>query len=316
MSNVGLPYLPVRWHVYDRTELFAGFDLDESNSFAGTLDFTIYQHFVMEGRAMPKNPYMGMMQALHDNAITQALSGIIGARRVAAIMGGHKMPRDASSYRDVALLARRLTRAGILVCTGGGPGAMEASHLGATLAHAPDADLDAAIAKLATVPIVPPTATVVAPDGAIDWGLVHQAHQWIAPAFEIIRSIASPADSVAIPTWHYGHEPTTPLANHIAKYFQNSIREDGLLALAKQGVVFAAGKAGTTQEIFQDAAQNYYRSFGHFSPMVLFGIEEWTKGLPVVPVLERLFGPEDFASFVLLTDSVDEAAGFIERFEP
>ena len=30
---------------------------------------------------------------------------------------------------------------------------------------------------------------------------------------------------LGIPTWLYGHEPTTPFARVIAKYFQNSIRE-------------------------------------------------------------------------------------------
>ena len=49
-------------------------------------------------------------------------------------------------------------------------------------------------------------------------------------------------------------------ATDIAKYFENSLREEGLLALALAGVVFARGNAGTVQEIFQDACQNYYRA--------------------------------------------------------
>ena len=41
----------------------------------------------------------------------------------------------------------------------------------------------------------------------------------------------------------------------------------GLLAIAKHGVIYAPGSAGTIQEIFQDAAQNHYSSFGPPSPM-------------------------------------------------
>ena len=61
-------------------------------------------------------------------------------------------------------------------------------------------------------------------------------------------------------------EPISQFASHIAKYFSNSIREDGMLAVATAGIVFAPGGAGTMQEIFQDAAQNAYRTFGR-SPM-------------------------------------------------
>jgi predicted Rossmann-fold nucleotide-binding protein len=60
----------------------------------------------------------------------------------------------------------------------------------------------------------------------------------------------------------------TPFATHIAKYFANSVREEGLLAIAKGGVIFTPGSAGTMQEIFQDLAQNHYQSFGVSSPMV------------------------------------------------
>ncbi len=72
------------------------------------------------------------------------------------------------------------------------------------------------------------------------------------------------------------------------------------------------GKAGTIQEIFQDAAQNYYETFGPFSPMVLFGVEYWTKTYPVAAVMQKLFG-DRFAGNVLITDDVETAARFIQR---
>src|SRR5260370_38022412 len=77
------------------------------------------------------------------------------------------------------------------------------------------------------------------------------------PAYSLSKT--AKGESPALPTWYYGHEPTTPFATHIAKYFQNSIREDGLIALAVHGIVSASGRAGTLQEIFQDTVRNYYR---------------------------------------------------------
>jgi predicted Rossmann-fold nucleotide-binding protein len=316
MPEYTLPYEPIPQQLYTRTQLFQGFAPDDPASWERTKDFAIYRHFVIAGRGTPANPYTGMMQALHDNAISQLTSGLLAGRKVAAIMGDHKLARDSAVYREIALLARRLTRGGILVCTGGGPGAMEAGHLGATLAAGTDPDLEAALAKLQTRPVVPALGDIVNSKGTVDPALVAEAHAWFRPAFEIAASIASPGESLAIPTWLYGHEPTTPLATHIAKYFQNSIRESGLLAVATQGILYFEGKAGTIQEIFQDAAQNFYRSFGYFSPMVLFGADYWTTRYPVVGVLQKLFTGGDFEKYVLVTDDAAAAARFIEEFSP
>ena len=109
--------------------------------------------------------------------------------------------------------------------------------------------------------------------------------------------------SVGIPTWFYGHEPATPFATHIAKYFENSIREDGLLALAKGGVIYTPGSAGTMQEIFQDGAQNHYETFGFASPMVFLGEEYWTQTMPVYPMLRVLSDAGRYRNLLLsLTD--------------
>ena len=316
MAGFNLPYQPIRQQLYTSDELFRGFEPGKPESWEQTLDFAIYRHFVIEGRGAPTNPYTGMMQALHDNAITHSTAAFTAGRQVTAIMGDHKMSRDAAAYRDVAILARRLTRSGILICTGGGPGAMEASHLGASLAKGTDSDLDNALAQLKTQLVVPGLKDIVNSQGIVDSDLVDQAHAWFKPAYEIAASIGSPGESLAIPTWHYGHEPTTPFATHIAKYFQNSIREDGLLALAKQGIIYSEGKAGTIQEIFQDSTQNYYRTFDYFSPMVLLGTQYWTTTYPVVAVLKKLFTSADFGKYVLVTDDVEEAGRFIEEFSP
>ncbi|MBI5479099.1 MAG: hypothetical protein HY906_09595 [Deltaproteobacteria bacterium] len=74
------------------------------------------------------------------------------------------------------------------------------------------------------------------------------------------------------------------------------------------------GSAGTLQEIFQDAAQNYYCSYGVFSPMVFYGTEQWSEELPVLHLLRKLFGDEAFARHVLVTDSWSAAADFVRAF--
>lgn len=315
-APAGLPFAPVRWGLYPPAELFTGYDPAVTASWTATADFAIYRHAVVESHRAVRDPFVSMMQSLHDHSITEAIRPFVAGRRVAAVMGGHKLPRDSAAYRDVVRLARALTRAGVVVSSGGGPGAMEATHLGASLASADDAELERCLAELAAVPVVPELKSVVLPDGSLDEALCARAHAWFRPAFEISRRLGGGPPSLAVPTWHYGHEPTTPLATHIAKYFQNSVREDGLLALAQQGVVYAEGRAGTLQEIFQDAAQNYYRSFAYFSPMVLLGIRYWTETLPVLPLLEKLLLPEDRQRLVLVTDDVNEAADFVAGFEP
>ncbi len=315
MRESELPFQPIRWDVYTGEELYEGFDPEDSGSFVKTVDFRIYRHVVMAGRAAPGDRFERMMQALHDQAISGAVERMLDGQRVAAIMGGHAMPRGTSDYASVANLARALAQGGLLVCAGGGPGAMEASHLGAMLSNRSDHELTEVLGRLGAEPEVPELLHIVDPRGAVDLELAEKAHRWLRPAFEIAGNISQPGQSLAVPTWHYGHEPSSPFATKIAKYFQNSIREDGLLAIAGQGIVFAPGRAGTLQEIFQDAAQNYYRSFNVFSPMVLLDSDYWTTTLPAVPLLKSLFKTEDFERRVLVTDDVAEAARFILEFD-
>jgi predicted Rossmann-fold nucleotide-binding protein len=262
-----------------------------------------------------------VQRAVHDAHVTFDLGAIISQRRVVGVMGGHQLPRDSADYMQVAGLARDLARRGMLVCTGGGPGAMEAAHLGASLASHPDDDLAVAIGVLAACPLMPDLHGIVGPDGVADPELVLAAGRWFAPAWIASRGIADPLETLSIPTWHYGHEPTSPFSTRIAKLFQNSVREDGLITIARQGLVFTRGSAGTLQEVFQDAQQNFYAQHpDYFSPMVFLGREYWTRVLPVGPLLEALFatapaGVRHTAERLLLvTDDTAEAAEHLDRF--
>jgi predicted Rossmann-fold nucleotide-binding protein len=115
---------------------------------------------------------------------------------------------------------------------------------------------------------------------------------------------------LAIPTWVNVGEPISQFASHIAKYFSNSIREDGLLAVATAGIVFAPGGAGTMQEIFQDAAQNAYRTFGR-SPMAFLDTQHYREETGLYPSLQRQATRLGFADLLSLGD---EPEHILDRF--
>ncbi|MFC5501175.1 LOG family protein [Lysinimonas soli] len=318
-----LPFQPIRGSVYSAEELFAGFSPGRVDSYAETMDFQSYRWFVRTGRSTPVDPYAAMMRALHDSSVTLDVGGVIADRRVVGIMGGHELPRDSAAYRRIAELGRELARRRLLVCTGGGPGAMEAGHLGAALSAQSDDQLTDTIAALAAMPSMPELTRIVGHGGIADGRLVRTAHDWFAPAWELSRAIVDPVESISIPTWHYGHEPTTPFATHIAKLFQNSIREDGLLTIARQGVIFTQGSAGTLHEVFQDAEQNYYATGdAEFSPMVFLDTDYWTNRLPVRQLMDALFAMADpvvrarFDELVLVTDDIHEAVRHVDAVPP
>jgi predicted Rossmann-fold nucleotide-binding protein len=221
---------------------------------------------------------------------------------VVAIMGGHSMLRGQPEYRAVVELARELARLGFFLVSGGGPGAMEATHVGAWFAGRTDAELSAALEVLAKAPS-------------------YKDREWLSRAFEVratwpLRDADRVvSESLGIPTWHYGHEPPNPFATHIAKYFANSVREDGLLTIARGGVIYSPGSAGTIQEIFQDACQNHYNTVGVISPMIFLNQEYWTRTRPVYPLLEHLARGHDYARYLLLTDSRERIVQALVDFD-
>ena len=307
------PVLPFRSELYRPDELFAGLTEDDPTSYALTPDFRAYRSTKLEA-----NREVGMLRALHDQSITEQRTALLAGHRIVAIMGGHALARDDPAYRQVAELARMLARAEFVVVSGGGPGAMEATHLGALLAPLEDERLDSALDRLAQVPNFPDTTGLVADGGAVNRYLLAELHRWQVPALSVRGSVA-PARrgrSLAIPTWFYGHEPPTVFASHIAKYFSNPLREDGLLSIAVDGVIYAPGHAGTVQEVFQDAAQNGHRVVdGRFSPMAFLDTAgHWSERVPLLPVLEALLEPVDLAKSVAVSADIADPARFLERW--
>jgi len=94
------------------------------------------------------------------------------------------------------------------------------------------------------------------------------------------------------------------------------VREAGLVTIATRGIVFAPGRAGTLQEIFMDAAQNFYGSEGLISPMVLLDSAYWRETLPVAPLLERLAGNRPMSALIAVLDDPRDAIAFLESTGP
>jgi predicted Rossmann-fold nucleotide-binding protein len=313
-----LPFQPIRQTLYSPGELLEGFDPADPQSLRNTRDLLIYQFFVTEGRGQPASHFTSMMESMHDNSINQAREETLVAwDRIIGVMGDHLLNRDLPAYQQVAALARSLAAEGALLATGGGPGAMEAAHLGAALAKCSDKTFEEVLAELGREPMLPPALKMlVLPSGEFDPPSMQSLHRWWLPAIQLARRLGSEIQpSLAIPTWHYGHETFTPFATLIGKYFQNSLRENGLVAVCNGGVIFTQGKAGTVEEVFLNVSKNYYRGDKTlFSPMVFLGSRYWTETYPVLPLLKALFEADDFRKYILVSDSIEQVKRFLLSF--
>ena len=244
-----------------------------------------------------------LARTLHDHSVSEAMHRFLQGYdpgQVVGVMGGHAMRRSDPAFRNVAYISKQLTERGKLMVSGGGPGAMEATHLGAWMAGRPDSELDGAIRQL-----VYEADTFREPD-------------WLGSAFRVMYRYPQGAfESLGIPTWLYGHEPATPFATRIAKFYENSIREDSILSIAVGGLIFTPGSAGTVQEIFQEAAQDHYVTCGVASPMAFLGRQFFSEEIPVYPFLEDMVARGKYKNLLLsLTDDPDEVIQEIMKFRP
>jgi predicted Rossmann-fold nucleotide-binding protein len=286
----GVPFDAYRARLYTPQELYAGL---EQAPYEALPDALVYQWSIRPGQRHRLDATLA--SALHDHAIGDALDEFMRSSRGAGqttvgVMGGHAARRGTPEFAQAAELGRILARSGRLVATGGGPGAMEAANLGAYLSHIPPDEFKAVLAGLGTVPGFRPSVSA-----------------WAREAAAVVERYPNGTSSLGIPTWFYGHEPPNYFATHIAKYFANAIREAILLELCDGGIIFLPGAAGTVQEIFQDACDNYYSGREAVSPMVLVGRHHWEQELPAWPMLRKLAAGRPMADRIFLVDSVADA---------
>lgn len=271
-----------------RSRLYTARELYDDSDYHRSLDARAYawsQH--------PPGQEDALAQALHDHAIDGALADWASTRHLVGVMGGHAVDRGQEAYADAARLGHLLGQHSV-VATGGGPGSMEAANLGGSLSSRSGNDLDEAVLAVAAVPSFRPSV-----------------HEWARLALEVRDRLPEPSDSLGIPTWHYGHEPPNVFATAIAKYFGNAAREATLLEVCDRGIVFLPGAGGTVQEVFQDGCENYYADESSVAPMVLVGVDYWTRTFPAWPLLQSLARGRPMEPHVHLVDSVDEAAAVV-----
>jgi predicted Rossmann-fold nucleotide-binding protein len=288
-----LPFDPYRGGLYDAAELYGPQRLSVAARYGESPDAAVYAWSQTSGL-----PSLGhaLATTLHDHAITDALddaTGDLDPRHLVGVMGGHALLRGEPAYAAAADLGARLAASGRTVLTGGGPGAMEAANLGSYLSTDPGG-LPAALELLAAAP-----------------GYSTGLDDWLRAAFAVRERwpVEQAGRSLSVPTWFYGHEPTNVFATGIAKYFANAVREDTLLHRCRGGIIYLPGQAGTLQEIFQAATENFYaRDVERIAPMVLVGVDYWTTTYPAWPLLQRLAAGHPMESAIACVDSISEAA--------
>lgn len=294
-----MPFDLFREHLYSAEDLYKDYQLGKPASFKNCYDQQVYRHYLEKGKAATDIKET-LARTLHDHAMTHAMNDFLAhfdERQVVGIMGGHGLLRTEEAYRQVVMASKTLTESGCLMVSGGGPGAMEATHLGAWMAGRTEAETNDALAILKEAPSF-------------------KDERWLETALLVMQKYPQTNhSSLGVPTWLYGHEPSTPFATHIAKYFDNSIREDSILSIAKGGIIYSPGSAGTMQEIFQEAVQNHYLSFGYASPMIFMGSKYWTNEMPVWPLMQHLVDKGKYKNLLMtLTDSTDEIVRTILEF--
>ena len=295
-----VPYAVDPQQLYDAAKLYDGVDFSNPQTFAQCYDQKVYHHFLEQGK-VTDSPLESLARNLHDFCIVQSMKRFLAQYpkyKVVAVMGGNAMRRDAAAYEKVARISKRLTEEGSLMVSGGGSGAMEATGFGAWMAGRSEEEFCHALSRLAAVP-------------------TQYDQQYLQVAFDVMRDYPQTTyRNLSIPTWLYGHEWTSPFSTHIAKLFENSVREDTLLTIAYGGIIYAPGRAGTIQEVFQEAVQNHYLTFGVASPMVFLDSEFWTQTTPFYTLLVDLLHKGIYKNLLLsLTDDVDEAVKTITDFQ-
>ena len=129
-----VPYDVTRNSLYAAADLYG--ECDEGASLAKCYDSRVYEHYLKMGKNA-RDVRESLARTLHDHGIHMALDAFFeehDSRLCVGIMGGHALQRSDPMFANIVLLSKRLTEEGFFMLSGGGPGAMEATHLGAWMA--------------------------------------------------------------------------------------------------------------------------------------------------------------------------------------
>lgn len=152
--QIDMPYNPFRGTLYNADSLYEGFSADKPSSYEACYDQRVYRHFKWTG-AKATDIKETLARSLHDHAMSDAMDDFLSnydERKVVGIMGGHGLLRTDDMFAQIVGISKKLTEKGFLMISGGGPGAMEATHLGAWMAGRSDEETADAIATLQTAP--------------------------------------------------------------------------------------------------------------------------------------------------------------------
>jgi len=302
-----LPFDPEKSTVYTREELWSGYDsVPEKNE---SLDRRIAEYFTGASKYAPSHEQL-LAQRRHDANMDYAVNKFLDVdataaptgRKIVAIVGSHSTFRDDPWYRKAAELGYALNRVGYFVVSGGGPGLMEAVHLGVWMSRYDEKALAEALDMIAT------TSKPIANSAKEQYEM---PDYWLK-AQEVLQHYPAGNESLGIPTWFYEHEGANAFSTHVAKYFSNALREEKICAVGISGVIFLPGGLGTAQEAFMDAAENGYASYNWYSPMVFYSDQPDAEDMKNL-ILKMLAGKRYGAlSMVTTVKSVSEAVAFIK----
>lgn len=311
MPPTTLPFNPFREGIYSRHELWSGYDSIPANN--TSLDWKIYEYFRGPSKYSPSRLEL-IAQRTHDANIETAVNGFFEIDETAApknkkpvvLVGSHSLYRDDPWYKRAAEIAYALKEAGYHIVSGGGPGLMEATHVGAWMtAYGADALADALtmLASSSKPPLGSTTKQYEMPD------------YW-KKATEVIEKYPVGGESFGIPTWFYGHEGANAFSTHIAKFFSNAQREEKICAIGINGLIFLPGGPGTAQEVFVDAAENGYASYNWYSPMVFYS--DSPTSVDQQALVQKLMAGKKYASLGMITSvqTPQEAVAFLNAHPP
>ena len=144
------------------------------------------------------------------------------------VMGGHGVERGSAGYADAVRLGPAARRRATPSRPAAGPARWRRPTSVPGWRPATGDEVEAALAAVAR------GARLPRPDRGVG------GRRRSTPS----RASPGTADTLGIPTWHYGHEPPNVFASAIAKYVRNAVREAVLLEVCDAGIVFLPGAGG------------------------------------------------------------------------